>query len=120
MMRWVLLIILAASSGCASISDVQQKPVMAQFESKRSVAEISSCLAGIMSRQKGIIVRTVPTERGVILSESMQVNFYSTVFTTTEIEDRGGFRSVTVKSMAKPKENITSGYGELFGPCLRS
>jgi hypothetical protein len=66
-----------------------------------------------------MILRTTPTERGVILAESMQLNLYSTVYNTTEIEDMGDRRTITVRSVARPNEKTAASYADFYSSCLR-
>ncbi len=117
-MRLVVISALALTAGCASVGDIREKPVAARFESQRSVAELSSCLAGVLSQSGGANIRTLPIEKGVALAEAAPVNMWSTVTTTTEIEDLGSSRSITVRSVATYKPEDVERTRLRYSSCL--
>ncbi|TCM17237.1 hypothetical protein EDF56_106353 [Novosphingobium sp. PhB165] len=76
------------------------------------------CLSGVLSAPRGAMIRTIQTERGVTLADSMAVAGLPTVTGLTEIEDTGEVRTITYRSVAtfKPRdvERLTASYS----PCL--
>ncbi|GFE73477.1 hypothetical protein [Novosphingobium sp. TCA1] len=105
-------------SGCATVKDVQSKPIVAVFDSQKSVDELSSCIAGVLSKPKWAMVRTLPAEDGVTLVESSPVTGGSQVVALTEIRNAGDKRTISYRTGLHLKEAQLGALRSNYSPCF--
>ena len=115
-----MVTILAASAallvGCKTVSDVDERPAMAVYQSTKSVPELATCISLALG-ERGAKMRMERRENGVILPEAIPVAGIPTVLSLVKIEDAAGTRTVTVKAVGKAPSD-RSKMDAIYRPCL--